>query len=193
MPKLDFLEKMDHEKRIPHQISLVSAYLKDPPKQILDIGCGPAEHARMFQEKFDSELWLVEGDKRNNSKKLSSAVKSKFRSSTEDFLYYWDLRELKEKLDGYGLENYHLIDCERTQIIPTNTKFDLVCSWKSCGYHYPLNSYADLIKKHSHPGTVIVMDIRLIKGVLQTDQGWRIIKELYQHGDKYVTCLIEFV
>lgn len=182
---------LPHEQRIAHQIQQVIAHAPGSFNTILDIGCGPAEHAREFQQRFGSELWLVEGNNANNANKLKSAAKSKWRSSADDFLYYHDLEHLRARLDNLGTQRYHLIDCERTQDIPADVKFDLICSWKSCGYHYPLNTYRDLISRHSHPGTCIVMDLRKGKGQLKLDPGWRIVKELYSHKRKYVTCILE--
>lgn len=181
---------LPHNERIAYQIQQVLNHAPGEFGRILDIGCGPAEHAREFQKHFGSELWLIEGNNANNVNKQASAAKSKWRESTEDFLYYHDLEHLRARLDNLDTQNYHLIDCERTDMIPQDVKFDLICSWKSCGYHYPLNSYSDLIRRHRHPGTRIVMDLRRGKGQLKLDPDWRIVRELYNHKRKYTTCIL---
>jgi SAM-dependent methyltransferase len=186
----DYLE---HNERIQHQIQQVIQHAPGRFDRILDIGCGPAEHAREFQKRFGSELWLVEGHTANNHSKNDTATKSKWRDSADDFLYYHDLQTLRARLDNLGTQNYHLIDCERTHEIPADVRFDLVCSWKSCGYHYPLNTYRDLIQRHRHAGTRIVMDLRRGKGVTKIDPGWRIVHEIYNHKRKYVTAILEMV
>ena len=38
-------------------------------------------------------------------------------------------------------------------------KFDLVYSNVSCGYHYPLSTYADLLKSHTDIDTIMIFDI----------------------------------
>lgn len=184
-------DHLPHDERIAYQIAQVIKHASGPFDRILDIGCGPAEHARAFQKLYQSELWLVEGNNANNVKKQHTAKKSKWRESTEDFLYYHDLAQLRARLDNLGTQKYHLIDCEQTDLITADIKFDLVCSWKSCGFHYPLDSYRDLIQRHRHPGTRIVMDLRRGKGQLKLSPGWRVVRELYHHKQKYVTCLLE--
>lgn len=181
---------LPHRERIQFQIEQVIQLAPGAFDRVLDIGCGPAEHAREFQKRFGSELWLIEGNASNNVNKQESARKSKWRESTADFLYYHDLAHLRQRLDNLGTQRYHLIDCERAHEIDAAVKFDLICSWKSCGYHYPLNSYSDLIRNHSHEGTRIVMDLRRGKGVLKLDAGWRIVQELYHHKRKYTTCVL---
>lgn len=185
------MDHLPHDERIAYQVREVIAHAPGAFDLILDIGCGPAEHAREFQNRFGSELWLIEGNKVNNAHKHETAKKSKWRESTDDFLYYHDLDQLRARLNGLGTKNYHLIDCEQTNEIPNDIQFDLICSWKSCGFHYPLDSYRDLIQRHRHGNTRIVMDLRRGKGQLKLDPGWRIVKELYSHKRKYVTCLLE--
>lgn len=184
------IDHLPHNDRIPYQIQQVIDHAPGSFDRILDIGCGPAEHAREFQKKFDSELWLIEGNSPNNTAKKQTALKSKWRPSAEDFLYYHDLKQLKVKLDLLGTKKYHLIDCEKTHEVPENVKFDLICSWKSCGFHYPLDTYRDFILRHRHSKTRIVMDLRKGKGQLKLDPGWRIVQELYVHKNKYVTCVL---
>lgn len=185
------MDHLPHGERIAYQIEQVIEHAPGAFDRILDIGCGPAEHAREFQRRFGSELWLIEGNANNNKNKQPSATKSKWRESTDDFLYYHDLDHLRARLDNLGTKRYHLIDCEKTDEITADLKFDLVCSWKSCGYHYPLSSYQDLIRQHRHAGTRIVMDLRKGKGQIKLDPGWRIVKELYSHKRKYATCILE--
>lgn len=184
------MDHLPHDERIAYQVREVVAHAPGAFDRILDIGCGPAEQARAFQQRFGSELWLIEGNKQRNTAKNDTALKSKWRPSAEDFLYYHDLDDLRSKLDGFGTRNYHLIDAEHTHDIPSDVRFDLICSWKSCGYHYPLNTYRELIRRHSHPGTRIVMDLRFGKGRLYLDPGWRVVRELYSHKRKYRTCIL---
>lgn len=190
MQNYDDPAKQAHIQRVLDQVDLVGRRLARPPQKILDIGAGVAEHGREFQKRYGSELWIIEGNSTNNAKKKSTAVKSKFRESTEDFLYYHELDILKARIEKLGGTNFHLLDCENINIQP-DVKFDLITSWKSCGYHYPVNSYADLIKRHSHPGTLVVMDIRLTKSSLELDKGWQVVEELYRHKNKYITCVIK--
>jgi SAM-dependent methyltransferase len=134
-------------------------YLKNKPKNLLDIGCGLAWESRMFSDKYNTELFLLDGDVDFNKEK-SSAADIGYHSSSNSFLFYNKLDTLNDNLFKLGTKNYHLIDCNNISI-PDNVKFDVITSWLSCGFHYPINTYRDLILKHSHEATVIVFDIRL--------------------------------
>lgn len=192
MAHLSEQQKIAHRKRIIDQVDLVVANLPGPFNLIMDIGAGIAEQAREFQSRFGSEIYLIEGHRPNNVNKAAGAAKSKWQEKTENFLYYWDLDVLKTRLEALGTTKFHLVDCEKIDI-PADVKFDLICSWKSCGYHYSVDSYLDLIRRHSHSGTRIVMDIRNSKAGLRRGTGWQIVKELYSHGNKYKTCILELV
>lgn len=170
---------------------LIDEYFQTPFKTILDIGCGKAYESREFYKKYGSELWLIEGDANKNNQKSSVARSGKYQDSVNDFLYYFPLEEVKEGLDQSGLGNYKLLDCNNI-IIPEDVKFDLITSYLSCGYHYSLDNYKDLILKHSHKDTKLVFDIRNRKGSLVVPDGVEIVKEFYRHGNKYAMCQIRF-
>lgn len=137
----------------------VDSYLNFAPASILDIGCGLAWESRMFNEKYGSELWLLDGDKSNNEVTINS-IDCGWRNNSKDFLYYNSLEILDQELKKRNTKNYHLIDCNNITI-PEDMKFDVITSWLSCGYHYPISTYRDFIKKHSHENTRLIFDIRI--------------------------------
>jgi len=155
---------------------------------ILDIGCGKAYESREFNKKYNSELWLIEGNSKNNNQEVKSG---KYHSSATEFAQYFPLDAIKNQLDALETKNYHLIDCNNINI-PDNIKFDLITSYLSCGYHYPISTYKDIIKKHSHPETKLVFDLRNRKGNLILEEGIEVVHEFYRHGGKYAMCHIEF-
>jgi hypothetical protein len=67
----------------------------------------------------------------------------------------------------------------------------------SCGFHYPLNTYYEFIKKHSHNDTKYIFDIRIrkyknsdfVKILLPPEV--KILKTIYE-CDKYHTCELKF-
>jgi len=134
--------------------NMIDSYLETPPKRILDIGCGGAYHSQWFQEKYNCELWLLEGD--------SSTTKNRNRKGswgkTEDFEFYETFSDLEEEWLSRGIK-YNLVDANNINI-PKNIKFDLVTSYLSCGFHYPAETYKDLIKKHTDEDSVCIMDFR---------------------------------
>ena len=71
--------------------------------------------------------------------------------------------------------------------IETQLKFDFIYSGKSCGFHYPLNTYLNLIKRHSHADSVIVMDLR--KGADQKTDEF-VVEKVLIDGEKHDTSVI---
>ena len=137
----------------------VDAYLSQPVGRLLDIGCGFAHESRCFAEKYGTELWLLDGDQQQNRDKPESASYGNWNTTSDNLYFYHTFDFLNAKLQELGTKNYHLIDTNNINI-DENVKFDLITSWLSCGHHYPVKTYIDLMKKHSHKDTRIILDIR---------------------------------
>jgi SAM-dependent methyltransferase len=173
---------------------ILDRYLEIHPKNILDIGCGLAWESRLFYEKYGSELYLLDGDTSANKLKSEEASTGKYHTSTDDFLFYHPLEKLDESLKKLGTKNYHLIDCNNISI-SNEIKFDLITSWASCGFHYPVNTYRDLILKHSHENTRIIMDLRIVYKKTKmpiVEEGVEIVK-IINHRNKYVMAELKFI
>ena len=138
---------------------IVDAYLNQPVGQLLDIGCGFAWDSRWFGEKYGTKLWLLDGDSSANAAKPDSASYGNWNSSSDSLKFYHSFEFLNAKLQELGTKNYHLIDVNNINI-PNDVKFDVITSWLSCGHHYPVKTYIELMKKHSHENTRIILDIR---------------------------------
>lgn len=181
-------EYQEHKRQ---NFQLVDSYLPSPPARILDIGCGLAWESRMFNQKHGSELWLLDGDYDDNVQDGRVLKQARYCEDARDFAYYYKLDRLREELDALGTQNYHLIDCNRPGIDPS-IKFDLITSWVSCGFHYPVATYRDLILKHSHDSTVIVMDLRVPTKSKQVvlDPGVEVV-HVINTRPKYQTCRIK--
>jgi SAM-dependent methyltransferase len=149
----------EYRKAKKTNFRVLDAYLKMPPTTILDIGCGLAWESRMFNEKYETKLWLIDGDVTNNNLKDSTATDVTYHNSPNGFLYYNSLSRLDFELKKLGTKDYTLLDCNKLEI--PDMKFDLITSWLSCGFHYPVSTYAEIIKKHSHKDTRVVFDLRL--------------------------------
>ena len=124
------------------------------PKTILDIGCAYAQVSELFQIKYNSELYLLDGDGSNN--KLAQVRDIGF-GEIKNFQFYTDKIKLIKDYDRRGML-YNFIDVQRMQV--PKIKFDLIISGTSCGFHYSLDNYVDLIALHSHDQTKIIMDLR---------------------------------
>ncbi len=177
----------DYVQRKIRNFKMIDDYFKIPFRTILDIGCGKAYESREFGKKYNSQLWLIEGDSTESSEETKSG---KYHSSAEEFRQYFPLEKIKKDLDDLGTENYTLLNCNDFSI-PQEVKFDLITSYLSCGYHYPISTYRDTILKHSHKDTKLVFDIRNRKGNLILEDGVEVMHEFYRHGSKYALCQIK--
>ena len=134
----------------------VAEYLGSPPESILDIGCGFAFESRQFHQQSNSEIWLLDGDFSNSPADSNRLV---CYGPAETMKFYNPIEKLKEYFDQQHNLEYRFVEANAIDI-PQDKKFDLICSYLSCGYHYPVDTYRELVIQHSHPGTRIIMDIR---------------------------------
>ena len=154
--------KWSHERYVAKRranFETVDRYLNQPVGRLLDIGCGFAYDSRWFNEKYGTELWLLDGDASTNSAKPESASYGNWNTTSSELKFYHTFEFLDAKLKELGTQNYHLVDANNISI-PDDVKFDVITSWLSCGHHYPVNTYMELMRRHSHANTRIVLDIR---------------------------------
>ena len=173
---------------------LLDAELTNPPTSILDIGYGLAWESRMFNDKYGTELWLLDGDTDSNANKSKLASVKDYHVDSNEFLFYHSMSWLKEQLDAAKTKNYNLIDVNDISI-PKDKKFDVITSWLSCGFHYPASTYKDLILQHSHENTRIFLDIRVHlknKEIFYNDNNIKILKILSKYR-KHISAEIRFV
>jgi SAM-dependent methyltransferase len=172
----------------------LDAYLNKPIGRLLDIGCGFAWQSRFFAEKYNTELWLLDGDSSTNNQKSDDASFGNWNQDANGLLFYHSLDYLDQELQRLGTTNYHLVDANNINI-PEDVKFDVITSWLSCGHHYPVSVYRDLMLKHSHKDTRIILDIRR-KGKAKTPigvEGFEIIDVIVDGGKKRCTAEIKLI
>jgi SAM-dependent methyltransferase len=166
---------------------LVDSYLDTPPKRILDIGCGFAYVSEQFQKKYGTELYFLEGDFNSTTDRprksgWGDVDDMKFYLPLADLKQYWDLRNIK----------YNFIDANDIRINQGIT-FDFVCSWLSCGYHYPASTYKNLIGKHTNDESKIIFDFRTKTLHRQQSDEVEVIHNLNNNkGSKGKTCHVHF-
>jgi len=164
-----------------HMYQTILDYLQSPPINLLDIGCGLAFESEYFQKEHGTKIYLLEGDTdstKNNTRAVSYGHLDnfKFYNKIPDLIKSFDERQLK----------YNFVDANAINI-PEDVKFDLIYSNQSCGYHYPVNTYRNLILKHSHSHTKILMDLRK----KMTHKDIKIIDIVFESA-KYIKAEIEF-
>lgn len=176
--------KKDHIATKKENYETVKSYLETPPKKMLEIGCGIAREAEWFQKEFGTELWLLDGDKQSNDDKQKSYY---HWNATQKFAFYSPINSLKESYDSRDM-SYRFVDANNIDI-PEDETFDLICSFKSCGFHFPISEYSDLIKKHSDENTRLIFDIRKEHDKPKGAECFEIVS-IIDEGRKHYLCEI---
>jgi len=148
--------KPEHVAQKAEYFKILDQHCEPTPHSILDIGCGLAFESRAFNKKYGTELYLLDGDFNSNT---TGNLRRKDFGPKGNMMYYTGLDSLRKFFDSQGTTNYTMVDAHNINI-PLDKKFDLICSWLSCGFHYAVDDYRDLILRHSHPRTRIIVDIR---------------------------------
>ena len=182
---LDAWASKEHAKNKTIVFNALDSYINSNPVSILDIGCGLAIESEMFQKKYNSNLFLLDGDFDNTANKNRDTN----YGATDSFKFYNKLDTLKESYSQRNL-NYTFINAADIQV-DANVKFDIVYSIMSCGFHYPLGTYANLIKKHTTSNCKIIVDIR--NGKLdKQDCDFEIVDTVHS-GKKHTMYQIKFL
>lgn len=132
---------------------LIDSFLTVPPKTILDIGCGLAYESELFQKKYGCQLYLLDGD----FDESKESYRDRKFGSAESFQFYTEIDSLRYSFDQRGLD-YVFVDANNINL-PEDIVFDLVYSNVSCGYHYPLSTYLDLIVDHTNDQSILIFDL----------------------------------
>lgn len=155
----------------------------------LDIGGGVGYKAKEIRDMFGGNAFILEGNADNNKFKSNKSRKAKWNNSQDDFKYYWHFNDLHEGLTK-NLKTYTLLDCDNLQL-EENLKFDLITSFMSCGFHYPIDTYYQLIKKHSNTNTLLIFDIRKnSRGIELPSDNFK-IKNILETNRKFSRCEME--
>ena len=174
-----------------HSFDVMDTYLQSvghTPKRILDIGCGRAFESQWLQEKYGCELYLLDGDYEDRP---SGASRDASWGEAASMSFYNPVSKLKEDWDSRGLD-YTFVDANNINI-DHNIKFDLVYSFLSCGFHYPLSTYSKLIKKHTDADSNIIIDLRGKRSVSeQQKHDYELIREI-DRGKKHRRSLINLL
>lgn len=131
-------------------------------KSILDIGAGMGGINCLTYHAVNTapEIWLL--DKQGESKIWNSG----FHEDASDFSHYNSFELATAVLESSGIpkEKINCVDIGKDQF-PDDKRFDVIYSFLSCGFHYPVETYAEQIARAINPNGLIVFDIR--KGTVE--------------------------
>ena len=139
---------------ITHEYSVIEPYLPREARVVADVGCGVGGLDVFLSRHYGgkAELYLVD------------------RTEVQDRIYYGfkphgafynSLSAAKSLLVQNGVEEprIHLIDA-RVEDLSTIRNVDLCISLLSWGFHYPVDTYSETVKKFMKKGGVLILDVK---------------------------------
>jgi len=127
-------------------------YLPNKVENVADIGCGLGIINILINNHFNKKIdfTLIDRDK------IESKVSYGFDPKGQ---FYNNFKLTSDLLIGNGIkkERLNLIDVNNKNNL--TTKFDLVISLLSMGYHYPITQYLKFFIKNTHKKTIFIFDI----------------------------------
>ncbi|MBO9436315.1 class I SAM-dependent methyltransferase [Ruegeria sp. R13_0] len=130
------------------------------PKRVADIGCGYAFFDLFLAREFNAELVLIDletNDRRHFGFKKAGAAYSSLKTA-RDFLVS----------NGVSTESVTTVNPNATAP-ETISPVDLVVSFLSCGFHYPVDSYLPFLDRALMPGGAAIFDLRTKTADAQID------------------------
>jgi trans-aconitate methyltransferase len=159
---------------------LLDSFLTSPPTNILDIGCGLAFESELFQRKYNCNLYLLDGD----FELSENATRDRKYGDVQSMAFYSKIPDLIDSFNKRNLR-YNFVDANHIDI-QKDLKFDLIYSNVSCGFHYPLNTYYDLLKKHTNENSVIIFDINSRYLTEQLEDLFEVVENKNYPGQKKI-------
>lgn len=129
------------------------------PGHVVDIGCGAALNDVFLVKDFGCEVTLIDIEE----------TPSQYHQWSDLGSGYAALADAKGFLESNGAaaDRVHVINPRKNPDAIGRIKGDLVTSLFSCGFHYPITDYVDLMLGTVASGGAVVLDLR--KRYLQGD------------------------
>ena len=143
---------LDAENLFKSEIDTFKNFLPRTCNNIMDIGCGLGIINILLNKFYNDKISFYLLDKNRIDKKIKYGFSSDYES-------YNDLNETKRILleNNISESNLFLFDVEKD--IQIDSKIDLVISLKSMGYHYPFETYLQLLLKCCNENTIFIFDV----------------------------------
>ena len=143
-------------KEFDIEFNQIINFLPKDVNYILDIGSGLGIINVFLNNHFNNIPKFTLIDKTRLEKKVSYGF-----DSQGQFYNNFDLTLDFLQDNGIDRERINLVDADSKETVDKN--FDLVISLLSMGYHYPLNQYLDILKKHTNKNTKQIQKLYINK------------------------------
>lgn len=160
--KLEALLLSDRTKRLfsldmQKEIDIIRQYLPSEPKKILDIGCGVAGidimlNKHYLEKSINPKFYLLD----------KTQVNSKVYYGFEKQAAYYNSLDIAKELlifNGIVEDHVYLQEVSDKRIFP-DSRFDLVISLISWGFHYPVSTYLDQVYDLLNVDGRLIIDVR---------------------------------
>jgi len=144
--------------------NMIKNYLPTKITNSLDIGCGLGLIDIALYNHYNGEVNIHLLDKTNVIDENTSV-----RGFNKEYIFYNSMDSTKDTLVSNGVKENSIFTYEVTKnnIEQLNqNKYDLIISLLSCGWHYSLETYINLIKNTLTSDGVLILDIRHDTGQL---------------------------
>ena len=122
------------------------------PKSVIDIGCGQAIPALFLQRDFKPRFTLVDIEQTDDQ----------YHAWADSGSGYASLADAKALLhdNGAARTKVKTINPRQKPDMLIGAKADLLTSFYSCGFHYPVDEYSDLMTQVVKDGGLVLLDLR---------------------------------
>ncbi|NBP01760.1 MAG: hypothetical protein EBU90_16810 [Proteobacteria bacterium] len=144
---------------------MIKEYVPSKAQSILDIGCGLGLIDLALYHHYQGSVNLHLLDKTNDISEDTSV-----RGFNEKYIFYNSMDATRKTLTDNGVQDSKLFTYEVGEASLENLrsqKFDMILSLLSCGWHYALETYIDLIKETLSDDGILIIDIRHNTGQLE--------------------------
>ena len=122
------------------------------PRRVLDIGCGAAISDALLRQDFPLKATLIDIEETSRQ----------YHFWNQEGAGYASLEEAKAFLrkNGFKSADITAINPRKTPAALAGLSGDLVTSFFSCGFHYPIGEYIDLMRRTIDAGGTVILDLR---------------------------------
>lgn len=176
-------------KKCEEEADVIINYIKNNNinniNNILDIGGGLSIRSAYIAKELNAKLYIIDGDKNDNN---DNQTRDEKMGSINTFEFYFLFDDIKNMVERYNID-YEIINVKNI-VIDKCMNFDLICSFRSCGFHYPISEYFKIIRNHKHNNSLLIFDIRT--KYKDTFKGIKIVKNI-EVGSKHTRSVIKLV
>lgn len=122
------------------------------PSAVIDVGCGQALPNLFVHSDFGPEFTLIDIERTDKQ----------YHFFEDEGSGYASLESAREMLvdNGLNAEKIRIINPRKSPEDMYRISGDMLTSYYSCGFHYPIDEYADLMVQTLDDGGVVVFDVR---------------------------------